>query len=85
MEPEDEELPNIEDVTKEEVQEQVKVVKQEKPKAKQQVTSRLKLIYFPLNASAEHVRLIFITAGVRYDDMALPDREWTELKPSTSF
>ena len=54
------------------------------PKQQQpvQVTSRLKLIYFPLNGSAEHIRLIFVTAGVHYDDDAFPDREWAELKPS---
>lgn len=43
--------------------------------------STYKLTYFPLRARAELARFVFAQAGVKYEDVRIPDGTWKELKP----
>jgi hypothetical protein len=36
-------------------------------------------------ANAEHIRLIFVVAGIPYEEKRISFAEWPELKPSTSI
>ena len=42
--------------------------------------STYKLTYFPLRARAELARFVFAQAGVKYEDVRIPDGTWKELK-----
>lgn len=47
--------------------------------------SQYKLTYFNLRARAELIRLIFVQAGVDYEDRRIAKEEWGELKPKTPY
>lgn len=41
---------------------------------------RYKLYYFPAKGRAEHIRLIFVQAGVDFEDVKIPFDEWKNMK-----
>ena len=43
--------------------------------------STYKLTYFPVRARAELARFVFAQAGVKYEDVRIPQEKWAELKP----
>lgn len=43
--------------------------------------STYKLTYFPIRARAELARFVFAQAGVKYEDVRIPQEKWPELKP----
>ena len=46
---------------------------------------KYKLIYFPLTGLGESIRLLFIAAGVEFEDCRVPYEEWPNVKPGTSL
>ena len=44
-----------------------------------------KLIYFPEEGKGELIRSIFAHAGVKYEDVRIPFKEWSTFKPTTPF
>ena len=47
--------------------------------------AQYKLTYFNGRGRAELIRLLFVQAGVHYEDKRIAKEEWLELKPKTPF
>ena len=43
------------------------------------------LRYFDGRGRAEHIRMLFALAGVKFEDCRVSDEEWTTLKPGKVF